>query len=108
MTRILSIVPYKIFPAITGGQKGIALFNSYLAKEVEMLCISVEANDPSYAKGYKLLNILSNGPGRYINIFYLFRIAKYIRKYRPDFMLLEHPYYGWLGVALKKNSLAPG
>jgi polysaccharide biosynthesis protein PslH len=102
MTRILSIVPYKIFPAITGGQKGIALFNSYLAKEVELVSISVKANDPSYAKGYRLLNILSNGATRYINIFYIYTIAKYIRKYRPDYILLEHPYYGWLGVALKK------
>ena len=102
MTRILSIVPYKIFPAITGGQKAISLFNSYLAKEVELICISVKANDPSYAKGYQLLNILSDGPTRYINLFYIFRIVKYIRKYKPDYILLEHPYYGWLGVAVKQ------
>jgi polysaccharide biosynthesis protein PslH len=102
MTRILSIVPYKIFPAITGGQKGIAIFNSYLAKEVELVCISVKANDPSYARSYQMLNILSNSPTRYINLFYVFRIAKYIRKYKPDYILLEHPYYGWLGMVLKK------
>ena len=28
---IISIIPYKILPAQLGGEKGIALFNKYLA-----------------------------------------------------------------------------
>jgi hypothetical protein len=31
--RILSIIPYKILPAKLGGEKGIAIFNEYLAKK---------------------------------------------------------------------------
>jgi hypothetical protein len=31
--RILSIIPYKILPAKLGGEKGIAVFNEYLAKK---------------------------------------------------------------------------
>ena len=101
MTKILSIVPYRIFPAKVGGQKGIALFNEYLAKEVPLVCVTVKSNDPGYAKGYTLLNILSDSSLRYINPFYVFTISKLIRKHRPSHLLLEHPYYGWLGILLK-------
>lgn len=102
MVKILSIVPYKIFPAKVGGQKGIALFNEYLAKEAALVCVTVKANDPVYAKGYTLLNILDDASWRYINPAYLFRIKKLIRQYGSSHLILEHPYYGWLGVILKK------
>jgi polysaccharide biosynthesis protein PslH len=104
MTKILSIVPYRIFPAKVGGQKGIALFNEYLAKEVTLVCVTVKSNDPGYAKGYTLLNSLSDSSFRYINPFYLFTISKLIRKHQASHLLLEHPYYGWLGILLKSIS----
>lgn len=100
--KILSLVPYKIFPAEVGGQKGIALFNEYLAKECELYCITVKSNDSSYAKGYSLFNKLSTHPLRYVNPFYFFTIKNIISKYGITHLILEHPYYGWLGVLLKK------
>lgn len=101
MATILSIVSYKIFPAKLGGQKGIALFNEYLAKETALVCATVKTNDPVFAKGYTVLNVLSNSPLRYINPFYFFTIRRIIKKYRVTHLLLEHPYYGWLGILLK-------
>lgn len=101
MIRILSIVPYKIFPAKVGGQKGIALFNEWLAKEAALVCVTVKSNDPAYAKGYALLNILSDASYRYINPFYIFTISRLIKKYSCTHLILEHPYYGWLGIILK-------
>jgi len=101
MVTILSIVPYKIFPAKVGGQKGIALFNEYLAKETSLVCVSVKSNDPLQAAGYTLLNVLADSPSRYINPFYFFTIQKIIRRYKTTHLLLEHPYYGWLGILLK-------
>ena len=101
MTTILSIIPYQVFPAKLGGQKGIALFNEYLAKECTLICVTVKSNLPGYAKGYELLNILSNQPHRYTNPLYFFKIAKLIRQKQVTHLLLEHPYFGWLGVFLK-------
>jgi polysaccharide biosynthesis protein PslH len=101
MPVILSIVPYKIFPAKVGGQKGIALFNEYLAKETTLICVTVQSNDPAYAKGYTVLNVLSDSSFRYINLLYFFTILKYKRQYKATHLLLEHPYYGWLGILLK-------
>jgi len=68
--KVLSLVPYTIFPAKVGGQKGIALFNEYLAKECDLTCVTIKNNDPQFAKGYKVLNILGNSSLRYINFFY--------------------------------------
>lgn len=101
MPIILSIVPYKIFPAKVGGQKGIAFFNEYLAKEIELVCVTVRSNDPKYGKGYTVLNTLTNSFYRYIDPFYFFYIRKLIKKYNITHLLLEHPYFGWLGILIK-------
>jgi len=101
MATILSIVPYKIFPAKVGGQKGIALFNQYFARETSLVAVSVNSNDPQQATGYTMLNQLSDSPLRYINPLYFFSIKKIIRRQKATHVLLEHPYYGWLGILLK-------
>lgn len=102
MIKILSIVPYKIFPAKVGGQKGIALFNEYFSTTCKLTCVTVKNNDPQYAKGYRVLNILSNKAYRYINPLLFITIKKLIKQQSATHLILEHPYYGWLGTLLKK------
>ncbi|HTL10408.1 MAG TPA: glycosyltransferase [Chitinophagaceae bacterium] len=102
MQTILSIVPYKIFPAKLGGQKGIALFNQYFSHRVKLVCVTVASNGPSQAADYTLLNVLSDSPVRYINLGYFFLIRRILRKNNITHLLLEHPYFGWLGILLKK------
>ncbi|MBC7828796.1 MAG: glycosyltransferase family 4 protein [Chitinophagaceae bacterium] len=102
MINVLSIVSYPVLPALVGGQKGIALFYKYFSKYVNLVCVATKKNDPLKAEGYTVLNILSNSPFRYINIFYFFTLKKIIRERKISHLLLEHPYYGWLGVLLKK------
>ena len=99
--RVLSIVPYNIFPSKTGGQKGISLFNEYFAQEVELHCASVDSNLQRYAKGYTMHSVLSSSAFRYINPLVFFRMRKLIRTYKISHLILEHTYFGWLGVLLK-------
>jgi len=99
--RIASLVSYKIFPTVMGGQRGIALFNKYLAKEIELICITTKSNDPKYAEGYKLIQVFSDNKFRYINPFYFPRIRRILKEERITHLQLEHPYYGWLAVWLK-------
>jgi glycosyltransferase involved in cell wall biosynthesis len=101
--RILSIIPYKILPAQLGGEKGIALFNKYLAEHVEITGIATKNNDPSFATNYKLLNILSNGKSKYANPFLYFKLRKAISEKRTTHLLIEHPYFGWLAWLLKNT-----
>jgi hypothetical protein len=102
MINVLSIVSYPVLPAVVGGQKGIALFYKYFSRHVNLVCIATNKNDPREADGYEVLNILSNSPLRYINILYFFTIKRIIRARKISHVLIEHPYYGWLGVLLKK------
>lgn len=84
-----------------GGQKGIAFFNRYLSKLVKFSCITVQANTEVCAEGYPVKNILSNSSSRYVNLFYFFTLSRIIRKEKITHIIIEHPYYGWLGILLK-------
>lgn len=100
--QILSLVPYQVFPPDMGGQKGIALFNRYLAKHVNLYCVTTKANRNFSAEGYPIKNILSNSPVRYTNLLYFFKLRRIIRQEMVTHLIIEHPYYGWLGMLLKQ------
>ncbi len=84
-----------------GGQKGIAFFYDYLSKYIKVTCVTTKANDISAVSDYTVLNILSNNILRYINIFYFFTLRKIILEKKLTHLVIEHPYYGWLGLLLK-------
>ncbi|MEO6219898.1 MAG: glycosyltransferase family 4 protein [Ginsengibacter sp.] len=101
MANVLSFVPYKIFPAQFGGQKCIAHFNEYFSEYHSLYCITVEANKPS-AASYEVINKLGNSRLRYINIFNFRLIKKIILQNNITHIILEHPFYGWLALLLKR------
>jgi UDP-N-acetylglucosamine:LPS N-acetylglucosamine transferase len=102
MATVVSIISYPFLPAKVGGQKGVALFNKYFSKYHQLICVTTKKNKAAAAEGYPVMNILSNSKFRYINIFYFFLIRKIIRQNRASHLLIEHPYYGWLGILIKK------
>jgi polysaccharide biosynthesis protein PslH len=99
--KILSLVSYKFLPPAMGGQKGIAFFNRYFSRHVTLSCVTIESNTEINAEPYPIRNILSDSPLRYINIFYFFRLQRIIKEQKISHLLLEHPYYGWLGILLR-------
>jgi polysaccharide biosynthesis protein PslH len=99
--NIISVISYPFLPAKSGGQKGIALFYKYFSRYQPVTCIGTKRNQPGLADGYELLNILSNSRFRYINPFIFFKVRKLIREKKATHLILEHPYYGWLGILLK-------
>jgi polysaccharide biosynthesis protein PslH len=107
MHTVLSIVPYKFLPAKVGGQKGIALFNKHFAKRVRLVCVTVSSNDASQAEGYEVRAWLSTSPLRYINPFYFFKLKRLLKQTNASVLLIEHPYYGWLGTLLKRSTGLP-
>jgi polysaccharide biosynthesis protein PslH len=100
--HIISLVSYPFLPARSGGEKGIALFYKYFSRYHQVTVVTTKRNDPSYAEGYTLLNILPNSRWRYVNPFLFFTLRKQINKANASHLVLEHPYYGWLGILLKK------
>jgi len=101
MTRCISIVPYRFLPAATGGHRAVALFYKHLSLHWQVVCAGTTDNDVSSADGYEVLRVLKPSPLRYINPFYIFMLRRIIRERKITHLILEHPYYGWLGVSLK-------
>lgn len=99
--NVLSLVSYKFLPPDMGGQKGIAFFNRYLAKKVSLLCATTQENDKTEVEGYPIKKILSNSKLRYLNPFYFFPLHRLIKDKSITHLIIEHPYFGWLGILLK-------
>jgi polysaccharide biosynthesis protein PslH len=99
--NIASLVSYKFLPAQMGGQKCIALFNRYLSKTNNLVCVGVQENETALEKEYPIYNILSNNKLRYINPFYFFTLKRFIQRHNITHLIIEHPYLGWLAVLLK-------
>ncbi|MFL5811084.1 MAG: glycosyltransferase [Flavisolibacter sp.] len=101
MPTVISIAPYKFLPAKIGGQKGIALFNQYFSRYVQLVCLTIAGNENNLAN-YEAVELFPNSKWRYIDLFLFFRIRKILRQKQASHLLIEHPYFGWLGVLLKK------
>ncbi len=97
--HILALVPYKIFPAIMGGQKGIALFYKYLSTKCTLTCVTTKKNESH--ENYTLITSLSNSRFRYINPLFYFQYTKIIADKKPTHLLFEHPYFAWLIILLR-------
>ena len=102
MINVLSIVSYRFLPALMGGEKNISIFNNYLSRLVNLCCVTVKKVEIPNESAYEILPLLSNSILRYINPFYFFILRKIIRQKKISHVILEHPYYGWLGIALQK------
>ena len=101
--KIAALVSYKIFPAKMGGQKGIAFFYQYLSKLLPVTIISVQSNETPAGLDAQFLPVLGNSKFRYIDPFLFFKMKRLLRDNNSTHLVLEHPYYGWLGMLLKKS-----
>lgn len=102
MVHVLSLVSYQFLPPRAGGQRAIALLNKYLFARVPLTCVTTVRNHPAASPGYPVMNILSASSLRYINPFYFFTLRNIIQQKGITHLLVEHPYYGWLGVLLQR------
>ena len=99
--NIAAIVPYKIYPAKMGGQKGIAFFFDHLNRLLPVTIISTNNNILPENHAIKIIPLLGHSKLRYINPLLFFKLRKLIHTTGITHLILEHPYYGWLGLLLK-------
>lgn len=93
--RLLALVPYQIFPAHMGGQKGIALFYQYLCKQLPLAVLTTRANNEHNA-AYPVHAKISNSASRYANPALFFTLRHTAKQHQATHLLFEHPYYAWL------------
>jgi len=98
---VLGIVSYKVFPAHMGGQKYIADYYAELSKHAKLVLAVSRDNTVDRFSPYKVLPFLFNhwfGP---LNIIYVYKLYQIIRKEKINVILIDHTYFGWLGVILQ-------
>ncbi len=84
-----------------GGQKGIALFYQYLSALLPVTVISTKNNEQPVNSRVQIMPVLNNSKLRYADPFLFFKLKKLIANKNCTHLILEHPYYGWLGILLK-------
>lgn len=97
--KVAIIAPYSIYPTDSGGKKYVALFYKYLRQILPVQVFTTNLN----AEDSNVHAVLGTSRLRYGNIFLYWRIKKKIQKEKVTHLILEHPYFGWLGWLLKKN-----
>ncbi|MBI2731566.1 MAG: glycosyltransferase family 4 protein, partial [Sphingobacteriales bacterium] len=102
MKKISAIVPYAYLPGQSGGQKSFAGFYEYLGKEAELYAFGPPENDVALATTYSLQPYLKSSQLRYADVSSFFRFRKFIKQNNIEYLIIEHPYMGWLGWMLKK------
>jgi len=100
MAVVVSVVWYRVFPAVFGGQKGIAEFNAHLSKHHSLICLCSSDNDTS-GLSYPALPLLSGGRTGFLRPSDWFSIHRTIRRENATHLLVEHAYFGPAGIFIR-------
>lgn len=84
-----------------GGQKGIVDFYTCLSKEAEVTVVASKENSLNDIFFDRKYNFLFNHWKGILNLFYLGRLMSITKKHQIDVILIEHSYFGWIGLFLR-------
>lgn len=103
--KVLVVAPYTFLPSRSGGQKFIAQFVDALGQQAKVTVIST-AQDPGYvaASHYRLLPALPYSFFRYFDFTLKATLIDLIGRNRYDWIIWEHPYFGWLARIIKERT----
>jgi polysaccharide biosynthesis protein PslH len=105
-SRILYITPYRFIKPNAGGKFAMYQQIKHFNKYCFVVAVGVEGNIDDEELGGTILPIFKNTPSRYFNPLLIFKLLKLIKSNQINTIIMEHPYMGWLGFALKKLSRA--
>lgn len=102
MSKLISVVWYKVFPAEFGGQKGIAEFTQYLSLlvPIHVVCSHNNLWENEHFTGEKTL---PTNKSQFFSKATYKTIEKAIAIQHGTHLLLEHPYYAWHGIRLAQK-----
>lgn len=99
---ILSIAPYTILPANTGGRLGIAKFHHYLGQQVPNHLVSTVGNaDNPFS--FTLHKLFPDKAFRYLPNYGLQKISDLAKKHGCTHIICEHPYMAITAISLSKK-----
>lgn len=100
---VLGIVSFKVFPALMGGQKYIVDYYRELAKQTKVVLVVSKDNKEAVLteKELNVLPFLFNHWYGFLNFVYCFKLVQIIKKEKIDVIIIDHSYFGWLGILLR-------
>ncbi|MFZ6023356.1 MAG: glycosyltransferase family 4 protein [Bacteroidota bacterium] len=98
---ILGIISYPVFPAEMGGQKCVEGFYKQLSTQTKLVLAVAKQNRTDRIPGAHTENFLYDHWKGPLNMLYLIRLIRLIRKQQVDVIIIEHSYFGWLGLILR-------
>ncbi|WP_207896542.1 glycosyltransferase family 4 protein [Flaviaesturariibacter flavus] len=102
--KLLSIVWFNVLPARFGGQKGTALFNEYLGRQAELVCLCANDNVADGPLSYRLRPELPRGKRSVLHPGTWRRIVAAATEEAPDAIVLEYPYQAWAAVKAARKT----
>ena len=103
--KILVVAPYTFSPPRSGGQKFISQFLDALGQQATVTVVSTgQGEGYSPSPHYRLLPALAYSFFRYTDITLKATLIDLIQRNRYDWIIWEHPYYGWLAKTIKSKT----
>lgn len=104
---VLVLISYRVFPAAMGGQKCVEGFYTTLSQHCR-LTLAVEKNNVTDTVGNAaVLPILFHHRKGFLNLLRIYALYQLIRTEKTDLVIIEHSYFGWLGLLLKWLTRTP-
>ena len=103
MEKMLSLVWFPVFPARFGGQKGIADFYKALSRYVMIDCLCAKNNQPLTVENLVIIPDLPNEKWQFFNPKVWRKIVQQFRNASYRYVLIEFPYYGFMGYWLRRK-----
>jgi glycosyltransferase involved in cell wall biosynthesis len=105
--RLLSIAPYRVLPATTGGHWGIVAMHDALGRLCQDHLLGTGDNGPADAYAFELHRIFPPSPRRYIPGFGWRRAKGIARRYDATHIFCDHPYMAPLAMLLSRQLRLP-
>lgn len=103
MFKVAAIVPYQILPPVKGGEKAIYFFQKSLNHYTDLISFTVSENKTETSEiNFNSILGSTRQKLRYLNPLLYFKIKKICKQHNIHHIIMEHPYYAWLGYALQR------
>ena len=103
LCSLLSLAPYRILPATTGGHWGIVSMHNALGKLCQDHVAGTTDNGPEDACSFMLHRVFPPSPKRYLPGFGLAALSGIARRYDVTHLFCDHPYMAPTAIALSRN-----
>lgn len=100
---ILTLTPYRVLPAKTGGQISIVQFHHYLGLHCPNHMVSTKDNEDADKYAFELHKVFASSPTRYLPLNQYQKIVNLGKVYDSTAVFCDHPYMAFTAMAVAKK-----